>query len=267
MHAAMELDQGLLQLKQIISALPPDSPHWNEAQNRFQFIDRLLVECLGWQKPDISVEQFDEAGGRSDYLLGQSPPKAILEAKREAAYFEIPPKASRATVRKMGPILAASKEFKEAVVQVIPYCALKGASIAIVCNGPQLAIFQALDPGHAPLDGDCYFFDGFEDYIANFPLLWKLLSPEGVSENHARRALASLRNPRLPPKASVTIPEPFKYRYRSDFQEDLRRLSSFLLEEIEDNPDLRGDFYRECYIPIEANNRHLLLSKSIIAAR
>src|SRR6185369_16036164 len=35
----------------------------------------------------------------------------------------------------------------------------------------------------------------------------------------------------------------------------------------EDNPDLREEFYKECYVPIEANNRHLLLSKQIISAR
>lgn len=267
MQAKIELDEGLANLRSIVSAFPADSSHWNEAQNRFQFVDRLLTECLGWQRPDISVEQPDGVGGRSDYHLGQAPVKAILEVKREAEHFDLPPKATRGIVRKMAPVLASSKVYKQAVTQVITYCVMHGAPVAIVCNGPQLSIFQAMVPGHSPLEGDCYFFDGFDAYINEFVLLWKLLSPEGVAENHAHRALASLRNPRLPPKASVSIPEPLKYRYRNDFQEDLRRLSSFLLEEIEDNPSLRSDFYRECYIPIEANNRHLLLSKNIIAAR
>jgi GTPase SAR1 family protein len=267
MHAAMELNEGLGRLEEIIGELPADSAHWNEAQNRFQFIDRLLTECLGWQKPDIAVEHPDGAGGRSDYHLGRQPIKAVLEAKREAVAFDSPPKGPANTLRKMAPILAASKDFKDAVTQVITYCAMQGVPIAIVCNGPQLAIFQAMVPGQSPLSGECYFFDGFRSYLEQFPLLWKLLSPEGVTENYAQRALAARRNPRLPPKASVSIAEPLKYRYRNDFQEELRRLSSFLLEEIEDNPELRGDFYRECYIPIEANNRHLLLSKNIIAAR
>src|SRR3546814_9438140 len=108
---------------------------------------------------------------------------------------------------------------------------MQGWPIAIVCNGPQLAIFQAMVPGQSPLSGECYFFDGFSSYLEQFSLLWKLLSPEGVTENYAQRALSSRRNPRLPPKASVSIAEPLKYRYRNDFQEELRRLSSFLLEE------------------------------------
>ena len=267
MRAAMELNEGLERLKKIVAEFPPDSPYWNEAQNRFQFVDRLLTECLGWQRPDISVEQPDGAGGRSDYQLGHNPIKAVLEAKREAIYFDLPPKGQRSIVRKLAPILSASKDFKEAVSQVITYCALHGAAIAIICNGPQLALFQAIVPGYSPLEGDCYFFDGFNELITEFPLLWKLLSPEGITENQASRALASLRNPRLPPKAALSIAEPLKHRYRSTFQEELRQLSTFLLEEIEDNPALRTDFYRECYIPIEANNRHLLLSKNIIASR
>lgn len=266
MRALFELTEGQKRLAEIINAFPSDSPHWNEAQNRFQFVDRLITECLGWEKPDINVEKHDELGGRSDYLFG-NPPKAILEAKREAVRFDLPPTGGRIILRKMQPLLAVSSSFKDAVLQVIRYCAMHGAQIAIICNGPQLAVFQAFIPGQSPLDGECYFFNGFQEYLDNFPLLWKLLSPEGVTENCAYRDLGLHRNPRIPPKASNSIPEPDKYRYRNNFQENLRSLSSLLLEEIEDNPKIKSSFYKECYVPIEANNRHFLLSKRIIAAR
>lgn len=266
MQAQIELTEGKRRLEEIILQFPAESSHWNEAQNRFQFIDRLLTECLGWEKPDISVEIYDELGGRSDYLLGK-PPKAILEAKKEAKVFEIPPTGSPSTVRKIQPLILASKNFSDAVLQVIPYCAIYGAPIAVVCNGPQLAVFQAIIPGQPPLEGECYFFNGFSSYINNFPLLWRLLSPEGITENCAFRELSLHRNPRIPPKTSTSITEPNKFRYRNEFQENLRSLSSLLLEEIEDNPELKSSFYKECYVPIEANNRNLLLSKNIIAAR
>jgi len=266
MQALFELTEGQRRLEMIIASFPSDSLHWNEAQNRFQFVDRLLMECLGWERPNIEVEKSDALGGRSDYLLG-NPPKAVLEAKREAKSFDLPPIGKPTLVRRIQPLLRASKNFEEAVHQVIPYCALKGAQIAIVCNGPQMAIFQAFLVGHSPLEGECFVFDGFDSYIENFPLLWKLLSPEGIAENRAYRDLALHRSPRIPPRASTSIPEPNKYRYRNDFQENLRSLSSLLLEEIEDNPRLKSSFYKECYVPIEANNRHLLLSKNIIASR
>ena len=261
-----ELTEGQRILEHIIKELPSNSPHWNEAQNRFQFVDRFLTECLGWDRLDIEVEKFDELGGKADYILGR-PPKAVLEAKRESKLFDVPPIGNPTIVRKIAPILRSSKSFDEAVRQVIPYCAIHGAQIAVVCNGPQTAIFQAIIPGQSPLEGECFFFDGIDSYVKNFPLLWRLLSPEGITENRAYRDLSLYRNPRIPSKACTSIPEPYKYRYRNDFQENLRSLSSLLLEEIEDNPTLKVSFYEECYVPIEANNRHLLLSKNIIAAR
>lgn len=266
MQALFEMTEGRKRLEKIISEFPADSAHWNEAQNRFQFVDRLLIECLGWEHPHIEVERFDEGGGRADYLLGK-PFKAALEAKKEATLFETLPIGVPSNVRKLRPLIESCKNLNAAVTQVIPYCAINGAQIGIVCNGPQLVIFQALVFSESPLDGECFLFNGLNSYIEQFPLLWTLLSPEGISENRALRDLAIHRNPRIPPKASIGIPEPTRYRYRSDFQNNLRILASLLLEEIEDDPQVKPRFYKECYVPLEANNRHLLLSKRIISSR
>ena len=267
MQAPFELTEGLRRVKAIISAFPPESPNWNEAENRFQFVDRLLTECLGWERPNmLRVEVDDALGGRADYVLGR-PAKAVLEVKKEAKIWADMPGGRANAARKLQPLILASRHFKDVVHQVLPYCTMNGAQMAVVCNGPQLAIFQAMTPGFPPLEGECFFFNGFESYIINFPLLWSLLSPEGVAENRAYRDLALYRNPRIPPKASEAIAEPKRFRYRSEFQENLRGLSSLLLEEIEDNPAIKSSFYKECYVTLEANNRNLLLSKSVIAAR
>lgn len=265
-QAKFEMTDGLQKVREIIRSFPPESPHWNEAQNRFQFVDRLLTECLGWEHPFIEVERRDDAGGKADYLLGK-PVKAALEAKREAVAFDLLPAPQGAIVRKLRPLVSACKKLESAVLQVLSYCALHGAQIAIVCNGPQLVIFQSYIPGQSPLDGECYVFDGFPMYEIQFVQLWKLLSPEGIAENRAHQQLSHLRNPRIPTKAYTAIAEPTAYRYRNDFQENLRTLAELLLENIEDDPEFKEDFYRECYVPLEANNRHLLLSKSIISYR
>jgi len=124
-----------------------------------------------------------------------------------------------------------------------------------------------MTPDISPLDGECFVFDGYKSYIDNFSVLWSFLSPEGIFENRVARDLSQLRNPRIPPKASFTIAEPKKYRYRNPFKENLRMLAATLLEDIEENPAVKPSFYRECYVPIDANNKHLLLSKKLIAAR
>lgn len=42
MHAPFEMTEGQRTLAAISETLPPDRPHWNEARNRYQFVDRLL---------------------------------------------------------------------------------------------------------------------------------------------------------------------------------------------------------------------------------
>jgi GTPase SAR1 family protein len=265
-QANIELSEGKRRLAEIIEAFPAASPHWNEAQNRFQFVDRLLIECLGWEHPLIEVEKTDEGGGRADYLLGK-PVKAAVEAKRESKLFAFPPTYRSNASRKLRSLTEACPNLKGACTQVITYCAMHGAQIAVVCNGPQLVLFQSNISGQSPLDGDCYVFDGFQDYLAKFAMLWKFLSPEGMYENLAFKELVSIRNPRIPQKALTQISEPQGYRYRTSFQENLRTLASILLDDIEENPEIKNDFYNECYVPIDANNRHILLSKKAIASR
>ena len=111
-----EMTDGRKQLAEILRERPPESKEWNEAQNRFQFVDRLLTECLGWQIPHIKVEEPDGDGGRIDYLLGETDPaKAILEAKRETVYFGDLPGGKRMQVRKLKPLLEASSELTSAL--------------------------------------------------------------------------------------------------------------------------------------------------------
>ena len=159
-------------------------------------------------------------------------------------------------VRKLKPLLDASAELTSAFNQCLNYCAKKGARLGIVCNGPQLLVFQAWSPHGPPDEGECYFFDGFKDYLDHFPLLWKILSPEGIAENKAYRDISLHRSPRIPPKPSESIPDPTRYRYRDEFQENIRTLANLLLEEIEDSNEIRKIFYRDCYVSVQANNQH-----------
>lgn len=265
MQASLDLTTGHANLENILKEFPSESPHWNEAQNRFQFIDRMLTECLGWERLLISVEDHNEQG-YTDYILG-NPGKAILEAKREAAHFDILPPSKTSKSRKIREIYNHCKKLKSAIDQVISYCAITGIPTAVICNGPQLIIFKGIQIGLSPLDGLCFVFNGFDEYQKNFNLIWKYLSPEGLYEEAAFHDLDINRNIRIPSKASISFIDPRQYRYRSSFQESLKTLSSLLLEDIENHPDVKRTFYNECYVPIEANNRHLLLSKNMISAR
>jgi GTPase SAR1 family protein len=266
MQAKIEMHRGHSILRQLIEQFPANSPYWSEAQNRYQFIDRLLSECLGWEKTQIEVERFDDAGGRADYLLGK-PVRAALEAKKEAKNFNFLPTSRPNSARKLRSLIESCSNLKSACTQVIGYCALHGARLAIVCNGPQMVIFQSAGQGASPLDGDCFVFDGFNSYIEGFPTLWRFLSPEGVYENIAVRALADLQNPRIPAKASTSLGDAKAYRYRTAFQDNLRTLATILLDDVEYNPEVKSDFYKECYVSVHSDDRDSLLGTNIISSR
>jgi hypothetical protein len=83
-----DISSGRKALEALLKDVADHAPEWNEAETRLHFIDRFVIECLGWSRDVLRVEV---AQGRSytDYELGQ--PRAVIwEAKREGAYFELP---------------------------------------------------------------------------------------------------------------------------------------------------------------------------------
>lgn len=220
---------------------------------------------MGWPKNQIRVEDHKD-GRYCDYILG-SPTKALIEAKREAAIFDIPPRTGSSAPIKLRNLIDSCPNAKEAVQQALSCCQNRGVPLGVVCNGPQIVIFQAIILGSPPLDGFAYVFNGFDEQLDRFSDLWKLLSPDGVRENRAYSLLGRSRVPRIPPKASSVISEPTRHRYRSPSQKNLDTLSSTLLEDIIGHEEVKPSFYRDCYVPIPANSTHLQLSKRMIKAR
>ena len=208
MQAKFEMTDGWRNLRAILENFPDGSAHWNEAQNRFQFVDRLLMECLGWSHPYIRVEERDDAGGYADYLLGE-PIKAALEAKREAIKFDLLPAQGASVVHKLRPLVSGCKVLEKAVLQVLSYCTLHGAPIAIVCNGPQMVVFQSYIAGQSPLDSDSFVFNGFEILFEVFTPASNLLVEMqrlGFNLDQTRSALRRLAERRLIENSARSLP-------------------------------------------------------------
>ena len=66
-------------LKRLVKDITESSLDWNEAETRFQIIDRIIVDCLGWPRELLRLEQAHEGRAYTDYELGQ-PRCAIWEA-------------------------------------------------------------------------------------------------------------------------------------------------------------------------------------------
>lgn len=61
----------------------------NEATTRLHLIDRLLFECLGWDRNDVTAEEAHN-GQYADYTLHAPRRILIVEAKKEGVYFDLP---------------------------------------------------------------------------------------------------------------------------------------------------------------------------------
>lgn len=87
-HIENNLASGKKRLKKIIQENDYVDKIKNEAETIFHVIDKILTECLFWERHHIHVE-VSHNKKYSDYELG-SPRKAIWEAKREGIDFELP---------------------------------------------------------------------------------------------------------------------------------------------------------------------------------
>lgn len=134
----------------------------SEAQTRFDVIDRLIREVLGWEFGQISVEERDEGEQRGfvDYILRAGDHVIVLEAKKVGAAFPSPTR--KKTLKISGSVLG-SGEISQALEQARRYAVSKDAEIAIVFNGFCWCYFSPADVLADAFAGLLFPFDSSSD--------------------------------------------------------------------------------------------------------
>ncbi|MBU0620657.1 MAG: hypothetical protein KJ795_02310 [Gammaproteobacteria bacterium] len=263
----IEFSVAQARLGELIQEFSPIGELSNEAQTRFSFIDRLLTDCLGWTRESIKVEVYEQ-GERSDYECG-CPRQLIVEAKKAAKSFAIPPRGKKASIKiKIRSLMDFNAETKAGIEQVHKYCQDRGVQIAALCNGPQLVVFLAsrLD-GVSPMDGDALVFDSYEAITHGFSTVFECLSQDGVQEKRLVNLLGGKSSGNLPSKLSTACLNYFDYKYSSAFQENIRNASSLVIEDIGRTVDLEKQFLKECYCESGPLTQYSLLGKNILSTR
>lgn len=240
----------------------------NEADTRFQVIDRLLVDVLGWPRQAVKTERHTETG-YIDYLVGSAGSQFVVEAKRTGRYFELPVGngSSVVPIKSLTSGSAEGKELHKALEQAARYAQERGVSVACVFNGHQLVAFLASrTDGLAPLDGRAMIFPSAETMYDDFLVLWNHLSPDGV----AGRGLHKLLQTGMP-----LPPEPLSYRLadypgnqrRNQLQTSLQIMGELFLGDLEDSKELHEEFLRTCYATSGALSQYAEVSRQILASR
>ena len=106
----------------------------NEAQTRFDVIDRMFREVLGWKHGYIDVEEYAEGEktGYIDYTLRLNDWTIVAEAKKYGSTF---PSPTKKTKLKLNGSILSNGEISKAIKQVNEYSILKKANISLVTNG------------------------------------------------------------------------------------------------------------------------------------
>ena len=162
----------------------------SESDTRCKLIDPLFLDCLNWDENDIIREENVKQAGYIDYIfkIGERP-LFLLEAKKEGVTFEIPPNFKDRHYKISGTI-SECKDLIKAMEQVHGYCAEIGVKIAVVSNGYQYVIFEALKIGTSWRDGKCLIFNGLNDIKLSFGTFFKYLNKNSVSNGSLHKLLS-----------------------------------------------------------------------------
>lgn len=264
----MDYEAALTALSELRAAEAARAPEVfrNEAQTRFDLIDRLITECLGWTRDEVFVES--SLGGQfTDYELGRPARQVVLEAKREGISFELPAGFNRptATIPQLSrdhPLVGG------AIEQALTYSQRRGIAIAGVANGHQLIAFigSRVD-GIAPEKGRALVFSSLADMEARFRELWDALSKAGVAARRLHRLLDADQDSPPPQKLSARLPDYPGYKNRNPVAAELQILGGLFFEDILSQPEIEIDFLRECYTPSGSLSQYALVSREILSAR
>lgn len=155
----------------------------SEAQTRFDVIDRVIREVLGWRHGQISVEENQEEKRRGyvDYILRSNDITILIEAKKIGASF---PNPTNVRKLKLNSTVLKSKDISSAIEQAKEYAKSKIAQITVVTNGLCWCYFKTDDAllDTNTLAGILFPLNDSKDAEE----LFRLFSNQNISENGLR---------------------------------------------------------------------------------
>jgi hypothetical protein len=170
----------------------------NEADTRFQLIDKLLQEVLGWPRVAFRNEK-STIEGFSDYHLIRPNGKIalIIEAKRTGIYFDLPKNFnSDKNFRSVkARTLLTSPSLKTAMIQAQRYCSDEGCEYGAVTNGKQLILFKAFERDKSWRDLSTLVISNLSWFEDNHNDALELLGYSSVIDRHSLRSAFDRSHP------------------------------------------------------------------------
>lgn len=243
-----DIDTALSRLKQIASEADPSNVTIvSEEDTKIQLITRILVEALCWPHRCISAERKHE-NGYSDYVItDREQPSILLEAKRAGTLRISTANQELHRILKLnGPSL---KNCLDGIHQAAGYASPHGIPIAVLTDGTAWIVFKPHVPGEYFLDKEAFVFPTLSALIADFHILWDLISRPSIQNKHYTALFDKIHNPRI--LLARPLVSPFS---ESDINRQLKGEISFDLESVFDSffsrmqGDEDPDLLIECFV-------------------
>ncbi|BAY61652.1 hypothetical protein NIES22_17190 [Calothrix brevissima NIES-22] len=152
-----------------------------EQDTRFQIIDRILTEVLGWERYEILTEPHTESG-YIDYLLASGGRnRLVVEAKRISKRLIDTHQPRMAWYKVNGPALQSATD---GLNQAQRYCTDKAVLFCALTTGVEWIGFWAVrTDGTPPSEGKAVVFPNLQSIQTNFATFYDLFSRQGVLAN------------------------------------------------------------------------------------
>jgi energy-coupling factor transporter ATP-binding protein EcfA2 len=149
-----------------------------EEDTRFQMIDVILTEVLGWERHEIKANPHSE-GGFADYLVRHGDKSwMVLEAKRSGNALLNTQNLKMSAYKVAGPAMQLAAD---GTAQARRYCHDHSVEFAALTNGNQWLGFLAVRTDGRPYgDGKAISFPSLEAILSDFAVFYDLFSKEGV---------------------------------------------------------------------------------------
>lgn len=162
-------------------------PEWMESKDRieteqdarFQVIDRMLTEVLGWAHSEIKMEPHVDSGFVDYLITSAGRGRLVVEAKRVDKLLIDTRNPRYASYKVSGPALRSAKGGLE---QAKRYCLDTAVPFAALSTGFEWIGFWALrTDGKPPSDSKVIAFPTLDTIKDNFAAFYDLFSREGVT--------------------------------------------------------------------------------------
>jgi len=202
----MSIDQALEELKRLNTKYKDKS--LNEANTRFQIIDKILEKVLFWPKSNILLESHTNEG-YTDYQLINASSKTflVIEAKKEKINFNFSQYKEIKNRKIKVKILLKDENAKKTIIQVKNYCNDIGCNYACITNGHEWAFFRTYIDGKSWRDGDAFIINSLEDFIVNFSYINRYLTYHKIVKEFSLtelfKGIEHVANERYEPKTKI----------------------------------------------------------------